>query len=365
MEKEKKIEIDFLRGLLSICVCLGHIFDALTIKANFFGTSWVVGFVILSGYLIEGSLVSNLPKKNYTVKNYIILRITRIFPLYFFIIFISILFFIFNFNSTFFNETSSTLINRLMETYNLKNLIGQIFFLTGIIPGFKTFFFLNATPTLVYEFFYYLTWSLRFYFSKYYIYLIFILFLILYYFKVILFDFVIFYFIWLIGTLLHNFKKFFFNNFFCRLGYISLFFFTSLYLFDETNYILKKLTQFYFHEYFLFIIPFSLIILGKNSIFYQKFSISIFFVKFSKWLGNISYPLFIVHTFIILILEITVSYFDLNQFLNSYFLAFIYLFIIIFISQILSLLIEKPIMKFRERIKERNNFITIRPNYEK
>jgi peptidoglycan/LPS O-acetylase OafA/YrhL len=368
MNYQKRLEIDFLRGLFSLFIVIGHVLPYLEgdYSNHIFGTNWVVGFVILSGYLIETSVFNNLKKKSFSIKLYLFLRLSRILPLYFLIIIISTIFYLFlNFKNfipinIFFDENLF-----FNKNFELKNLLGQIFFLSNFIVGFSVFGFLTATPTLIYEFWFYNLWIFRFYFSKYFLYLIIIFFIFLkLYFKIITFDFLIFLVIWLFGTYLCSFKNIQYKIYISLLGYSLLLFATSLYLFDTTYNFIKKLHLYFFHEYFIFIIPFSLIILGENKFFTGK---SFYFrnlIKISNWLGRISYPVFITHTFIIFILFSIIKNYNLDKIFISTFIVFFILFIVVIISHYLSLIIEIPLMKYRERIKRKYKIETIYPEYK-
>lgn len=84
-------EIDLLRGLFASLVMLGHAIDVSMRSSNHdalfeilirlrqgLGFVWVVGFVVLSGYCIE---VSCLKQERFFAPRYFAQRITRIFPL--------------------------------------------------------------------------------------------------------------------------------------------------------------------------------------------------------------------------------------------------------------------------------------------
>ena len=83
--------IDRLRGLLAIGVLLGHAIDlagmstaapsgtlfAIAIATRpFSGFIWVIGFIVLSGYCIARSTM-----KDFSLGEYIVKRVTRIYPL--------------------------------------------------------------------------------------------------------------------------------------------------------------------------------------------------------------------------------------------------------------------------------------------
>ena len=84
-------EVDLLRGLFAALVMLGHaidismwssnrdiIFEILIRLRQGLGFVWVVGFVVLSGYCIE---LSCMKGKEFSATRYFAQRLTRIFPL--------------------------------------------------------------------------------------------------------------------------------------------------------------------------------------------------------------------------------------------------------------------------------------------
>lgn len=84
--------IDRLRGLFAIAVAMGHAIDVVRLNSPvdmashlfaswrfFFGFTWVVGFIVLSGYCIARSTSSTT--QPYSVAKYSLMRVTRIFPL--------------------------------------------------------------------------------------------------------------------------------------------------------------------------------------------------------------------------------------------------------------------------------------------
>lgn len=84
-------DIDGLRGLFAFVVLVGHAFDIAGLYAGrdalgfvlagarpFIGFVWVVGFVVLSGFCIE---LSCRRKTSFSAREYVLHRVTRIYPL--------------------------------------------------------------------------------------------------------------------------------------------------------------------------------------------------------------------------------------------------------------------------------------------
>jgi peptidoglycan/LPS O-acetylase OafA/YrhL len=82
-------ELDGVRGVAILSVLLFHCFP----EISMFKLGWagVDVFFVLSGFLITGILLDSVNKKNY-YRNFIIKRILRIFPLYYFALFLFLFF---------------------------------------------------------------------------------------------------------------------------------------------------------------------------------------------------------------------------------------------------------------------------------
>ena len=82
--------LDGIRGLAILAVIMYHNFGL--------GDQYYIGwlgvdlFFVLSGYLITNSLINTLPTKNY-LRNFYIKRVLRIFPIYYLVLFIFLIFF--------------------------------------------------------------------------------------------------------------------------------------------------------------------------------------------------------------------------------------------------------------------------------
>lgn len=350
----KELEIDFLRGLFAILVSAGHafpfVFDQdheMIFLRHFFGTQYVVGFVFLSGFLIESSVRNNLKIEfNFSIKNYLFLRFSRILPLYLITICIAVFIEAVIFYNGFTRREMG------WENLGLTHLFGQIFFLTGILPSFTFFASLGATTTLIYEFWFYLLWIVRISTNKIYISSFFIL-LILITFKFLFninYDLVLFSIIWLSGaltSLLYN--KIFLGKIYNISGYLLLIFMIGLYN-PSTLQIIDNLPNFLNYKLFL-MLPFALIFYGET--FFTNIIVK--YKKFNKFFGSISYPLFLLHGPTMLI--ITLCYEKYNLF-NTWFGYFFLLLISILISYLFSIFVEKPIMVLRKNYKNRNKIYT-------
>lgn len=68
----RSVKVDCLRGIFAIFVALGHLYDMarlnsdatgwLDVPRSLFGTNWVIGFVVISGFLIESSVESMIKR---------------------------------------------------------------------------------------------------------------------------------------------------------------------------------------------------------------------------------------------------------------------------------------------------------------
>jgi peptidoglycan/LPS O-acetylase OafA/YrhL len=74
--------LDCIRGLAVLAIMLFHCFDFVFFKFGWIGVDL---FFVLSGFLITGILLDSKSSPNY-YKNFIVRRIVRIFPLYYFIL---------------------------------------------------------------------------------------------------------------------------------------------------------------------------------------------------------------------------------------------------------------------------------------
>lgn len=130
----KKINInnfDFLRIVFALTVAISHFIELSAVEfflpiKKFFNTRLAIdGFFIISGFLIAKSYENSL-----TTKDYIIRRIKRIFPAYFFIILISA-FFLFFISS---NSATDYFLNGQFWRYLIANLTFQNYF-EPCLPG--------------------------------------------------------------------------------------------------------------------------------------------------------------------------------------------------------------------------------------
>ena len=346
---KKQLELDFLRGIFAIFVAIGHtfpfIFDNNHSEIHFryyFGTNFVVGFVFLSGFLIESSVKLNIDKFiDYKIRDYFFLRLSRIIPMYFTIIIFALILEYF---------IASNYLDRRevgWENIDLIHILGQIFFLTGLLPDFKFYGSLGATVTLIYEFWFYIFWSLRIFLKK-----IFISSLILFSTLIILrfivgldlsYDLFLFLIIWLVGAYSTKFyQRFVISKIINLIGYFLLFLMTLLYH-PSTVHLISNLPIFLNYKLFL-IIPFFMIFLSEG--FFDFLFLR--FKNLCKMLGSMSYPIFLCHGPCLLL-----GYYCFNSFFfYSSWIGFILLIsLIIIISYLFMILIEKPIMELRRRYK--------------
>lgn len=78
--------LDGLRGIAILLVLLQHNFEFLNV--NFYGWTGVDLFFVLSGFLITEILLCTLENQNF-FRNFYLRRILRIFPIYYFLLFLS------------------------------------------------------------------------------------------------------------------------------------------------------------------------------------------------------------------------------------------------------------------------------------
>lgn len=90
ISNNEMIGIDILRGILAILVLMFHSIDVLPEESYEKlklilspGAFWVFGFFVLSGFCISLSVYREISKEAYTPTRYLFARITRIFPLFY------------------------------------------------------------------------------------------------------------------------------------------------------------------------------------------------------------------------------------------------------------------------------------------
>lgn len=87
MNKEKRADIDFLKTIAIIAVVLYHFFDIQKASSKSFTLSLFDGgflgvdiFLVVSGFLITGSILTKINESNFSILNFYKRRLTRIYP---------------------------------------------------------------------------------------------------------------------------------------------------------------------------------------------------------------------------------------------------------------------------------------------
>lgn len=345
----KSHQINFLRGLFAIFVAFGHLYDIAKTNSDFhflfmenfrpyLGTNWVIGFVVISGFLIENS-VSNLIRKGGDVKKYAISRFTRIAPLYYVGLIIAIAIEIFG--NYFLPELRTT----YWTNTSMQAVLGQVLFLQGVNPGFSAYASFAATSTVAFEVWYYAIWALRIKFlrasSLSILFLVFIL-LYNYFVGVKLFrpiltrDFFSFWTYWLLGAYAFHYQD--------KLLAMK----PVRFLADHSYYLLVAIFLPYSFipadrispYYFYFAVVFALILLKDESKGKWKN------VNLTNFLGDLSYPLFLIHGPVGILSAWILNYYSVTDFITRYIVMLVGSFIV---STILTFYFERPLMQWRKK----------------
>ena len=87
MNKEKRADIDFLKTIAIIAVVLYHFFDIQKASSKSFNLSLFDGgflgvdiFLVVSGFLITGSILTKINESNFSILNFYKRRLSRIYP---------------------------------------------------------------------------------------------------------------------------------------------------------------------------------------------------------------------------------------------------------------------------------------------
>lgn len=155
--------IDRLRGIFAICVASGHTYDLARLQASddfattvisgiriFLGFTWVVAFIVMSGYCIARSSMN--PARRFSFWRYLLLRVTRIYPLLIGCALIAGLF-----EYTMFGSPSRP--NMWAAGINLLNLRAALLGMSGFYSQFGSY---APSYTVSYELLYYLLFGLVF-----------------------------------------------------------------------------------------------------------------------------------------------------------------------------------------------------------
>ena len=157
--------IDRLRGLAAVFVALGHGMDVagsafaasdayhflLLPWRPYLGFSWVIAFIVLSGFCIVNSTVKAGPR--YSLPQFILMRITRIFPMLVICVAFAGVVEFFCFGST--SRPPVWNNHFTLEAFGLA-LVGM----AGINNGSGQFGSIAPSYTITFELFYYLLWGI-------------------------------------------------------------------------------------------------------------------------------------------------------------------------------------------------------------
>lgn len=161
----RSVKVDYLRGIFAILVALGHLYDMarlnsdatgwLDMPRSLFGTNWVIGFVVISGFLIESS-VESMMKRGGDVASYLKARATRIAPLYY-VGFVSALMVEYLGATLFSHEARPA----YWLPSDWTTVLAQLLLVQNVLIGLGTFGAFAATSTVAFEVWYYLLWTIR------------------------------------------------------------------------------------------------------------------------------------------------------------------------------------------------------------
>ncbi|WP_454064877.1 acyltransferase family protein [Candidatus Nitrospira salsa] len=155
--------IDFMRGIFALFIAIGHTYDIaktssqpviLSLEESIracFGFQWVIGFFVISGFCIERSCQNT--STQHFLRNYATARFTRLAPLYYTVIFITIIFELIMFQSEYRPAYWTKYIS-------FEGVITQVFFLQGaglLTAAFGSF---ASSYTITHEVFYYIYWGI-------------------------------------------------------------------------------------------------------------------------------------------------------------------------------------------------------------
>lgn len=356
--------LDYFRGVLASIVVIVHTYqililpliyeeDSIILKfMQFMGAYAVVGFILISGYSIMGSLHFNFLSNNrkIDIKSFIKGRTLRILPPFiyslFIIIFVVFVISFFQLNgSDSFRLEQSLYVPREKAIYNWENIFYNLFFLPGVVYDIQTPLMNGAL------------WSLNF---EVYFYLYLLLFSLIYSNIKNNFFLCIFLILFIISTIAF---QFFYKNH----TNMQFLYFLMMFLLGSISYLIKYYRKNIIKKLkFLFLIVLGIIVLLlifkiKYFMPYASYNtmllLSIFFVliyslflsekrlyfeKFFFSISKYSYTLYVIH-FPLLLLVLSLIHenlYDLNI-LEIIILLIIVVFFIFIFSKISSLVVER------------------------
>lgn len=119
-------DIDFLKSVAILCVVFYHLFDLLNISYNLNfhlfdgGFLGVDIFLVISGYLITGSILKSLNSESFSLKSFYSKRLLRLYPLLIVLILFCLIFGYFLLFPDVYKETAIESVNALIGTSNIR-----------------------------------------------------------------------------------------------------------------------------------------------------------------------------------------------------------------------------------------------------
>ena len=293
----RSVKVDCLRGIFAIFVALGHLYDMarlnsdatgwLDVPRSLFGTNWVIGFVVISGFLIESS-VESMIKRGGGVARYVKARATRIAPLYY--VGLASALAVEWLGGTLFGPDAR-------PAYWLPGdwiaVLGQLLLFQNVLIGLGTFGAFAATSTVAFEVQYYWLWAIRIRFFRNRALPIIVLVLVFLVTPlltrshwVLTNDVCLFWGYWLIGAYAYHYRDVLLRQpiirMMAQIGYLWVMLFMACYLFIPAPVLAKK--------YWLLSLLFALWLLKE-----ARTDPSASRRRFAALLGDASYPVFIMH----------------------------------------------------------------------
>lgn len=353
----KILPLQSLRGILCITVVLVHFtpYEVLFFHNHFLAGSAVVGFFVLSGYVLTFNYFDKI-KNKIDLINFLKKRFFRLYPLHlFFLLIFLILEFVKYYLNISFNFQSNSMI---FKENNLISFFSNLF----LLNTFNNYLSFNLPSWAV---------SAEFISS-----IIFGITLLLFRKKFLIFSIVIFL-SFLILFVIFGYKLFIYNGYFSLFSCVLSYYLGSmLFFFNENKYLIKinnfslfqflnLLSFFYFinNEIYSFLILINissillfLVNLDRNNLFFKLIT-----NKFLLELGNMSYSIYLSHYLIywiitqifrhIIRIEEIGSYTDNMFILENYNIYMSKL----FISVVITIIISKYLYKFLEKKFEYKN----------
>ena len=119
-------DIDFLKAVAILCVVFYHLFDLLNISYNLNihlfdgGFLGVDIFLVISGYLITGSIFKSLNSESFSLKSFYSKRLLRLYPPLIVLILFCLIFGYFLLFPDVYKETAIESVNALIGTSNIR-----------------------------------------------------------------------------------------------------------------------------------------------------------------------------------------------------------------------------------------------------